>query len=410
MTMAQRLILEGKAYVDDTPFKQIKGKRFEGIESKCRNNSVEENFNLWKEMIAGSKRGLICCVRGKLDMGDPNKLVRDPVYYCCNSTPHHRVSSNYKVYPTYDFCCPFVDAVEGITHALRSSEYRDRNGQYSRIQTDMGLRKVHLDEFSRLNMVYTLLSKRHLLWFVLDGKVEGWDDPRFPTVQGIVRRGLKIEALKQFITEHGATKNVNLLKWDKLWAINKKIIDPVCPRYTSVIEDKRVLLTLTDGPKVPFVRILPKHKKYEGARERGVTYSNRLWIDYSDAELVSVNDEVTLKDWSNGVIKEIKRGENGNVTQLVGVLHLEGSVKQTKMMKLTWLADSTELVRLTLVDFGYLITKPKLDRLKSGKKGRLYSVGESTYENRNISSGGIGYAEFEAWRCNAAGEKRLLQM
>lgn len=201
MEMAEKLIRQGKAYVDDTPREEMQKERMDGIESKCRNNSVEENLKLWKEMIAGSERGLQCCLRGKLDMQDPNKSLRDPVYYRCNPIPHHRIGSKYKIYPTYDFACPFVDAIEGITHALRSSEYHDRNAQYYRIQEDMGFRKVQIYEFSRLNMVYTLLSKRKLLWFVQNGKVDGWDDARFPTVQGIVRRGLKIEALIQFILE-----------------------------------------------------------------------------------------------------------------------------------------------------------------------------------------------------------------
>lgn len=201
LDMAESLIVKGKAYVDDTPREQMQKERMDGIESRCRNNSGDANLSLWKEMIAGSERGLQCCVRGKLDMQDPNKSLRDPVYYRCNPIPHHRIGTTYKVYPTYDFACPFVDSVQGITHALRSSEYHDRNAQYDRIMADMELRPVQIYEFSRLNMVYTLLSKRKLLWFVQNGKVDGWDDPRFPTVQGIVRRGLKIEALIQFILQ-----------------------------------------------------------------------------------------------------------------------------------------------------------------------------------------------------------------
>ncbi|KAK8357766.1 hypothetical protein V6Z12_A05G439200 [Gossypium hirsutum] len=359
MDMAEKLIKEGKAYVDDTPREQMQKERMDGIESKCRSNSVEENLKLWKEMIAGSERGLQCCLRGKLDMQDPNKSLRDPVYYRCNPVPHHRIGAKYKLYPTYDFACPFVDAEEGITHALRSSEYHDRNAQYYRIQEDMGMRKVHIYEFSRLNMVYTLLSKRKLLWFVQMGKVDGWDDPRFPTVQGIVRRGLKIEALIQFILEQGASKNLNLMEWDKLWTINKKIIDPVCPRHTAVIEERKVLLTLTDGPDEPFVRIIPRHKKYDGAGEKATTYTKRIWIDYADAEYISVNEEVTLMDWGNAIVKEIIKDQDGNITQLVGVLHLQGSVKTTKL-KLTWLAETSELVNLSLVEFDYLITKKKV--------------------------------------------------
>ncbi|CAF2036290.1 BnaA09g04160D [Brassica napus] len=360
MDMAEKLMREGKAYVDDTPREQMQKERMDGIDSKCRNHSVEENLKLWKEMIEGSERGLQCCVRGKLDMQDPNKAMRDPVYYRCNPMSHHRIGNKYKIYPTYDFACPFVDSIEGITHALRSSEYHDRNAQYYKVLEDMGLRRVEIYEFSRLNLVYTLLSKRKLLWFVQQGLVGGWDDPRFPTVQGIVRRGLKIEALIQFILEQGASKNLNLMEWDKLWTINKKIIDPVCPRHTAVIEERRVLLTLTDGPDEPFVRLLPKHKKFEGAGEKATTFTKRIWIEGADASAISVGEEVTLMDWGNAIVKEITKDEEGRVTALSGVLNLQGSVKTTKL-KLTWLPEIDELVKLTLTDFDYLITKKKLE-------------------------------------------------
>lgn len=405
MELAEKLISQGKAYVDDTPREQMQKERMDGIESKCRNHSVEENLKLWKEMIAGSERGLQCCVRGKLDMQDPNKSLRDPVYYRCNPMPHHRIGSKYKVYPTYDFACPFVDAHEGITHALRSSEYHDRNAQYYRIQADMGVTRVLIYEFSRLNMVYTLLSKRKLLWFVQNGKVESWDDPRFPTVQGIVRRGLKIEALIQFIVEQGASKNLNLMEWDKLWTINKKIIDPVCPRHTAVIADRRVLLTLTDGPAKSFVRIIPRHKKYEAAGNKATTYTKRIWIDYADAESVSAGEEVTLMDWGNAIVKEVEKDQVGNVTGLSGVLHLEGSVKTTKL-KLTWLPELDELVSLTLMEFDYLITKKKLeegedfiDVLNPCTKKETLAYGDSNM--RNLKHGEVLQLERKGYfRCD----------
>lgn len=404
MEMAESLIAEGKAYVDDTPREQMQKERMDGIESKCRNNKVEENLVLWKEMIAGSERGIQCCVRGKLDMQDPNKSLRDPVYYRCNPDPHHRVGSKYKVYPTYDFACPFVDAVEGITHALRSSEYHDRNAQYYRILNDMGLRKVQIYEFSRLNMVYTLLSKRKLLWFVQNGKVEGWDDPRFPTVQGIVRRGLKIEALIQFILQQGASKNINLMEWDKLWTINKKIIDPICPRHTAVLEEGRVIFTLANGPEKPFVRVLPRHKKFEGAGNKATAYTNRIWLDYTDASTMLEGEEVTLMDWGNAIITDIKK-ENGIVTQLVGLLHPEGSVKTTKL-KLTWLPDTDELINLSLVEFDYLLKKKKLeegedflDNLNSCTRRELAALGDSNM--RNLKRGDVIQLERKGYfRCD----------
>ncbi|XP_004495831.1 glutamate--tRNA ligase, cytoplasmic-like [Cicer arietinum] len=405
MEMAEKLISQGKAYVDDTPKLQLRQERMNGIESKCRNNSVDENLKLWKEMIAGSERGLQCVVRGKLDMQDPNKCLRDPVYYRCNTLPHHRTGSKYKVYPTYDFACPYVDAKEGITHALRASEYRDRGAQYSRIRDDMGVREVLIYEFSRLNMVYTLLSKRNLLWFVQTGKVDGWDDPRVPTVQGIVRRGLKIEALIQFITEQGASKNLNLMEWDKLWTINKKIIDPVCPRHTAVIAERRVLLTLTDGPEKSFVRIIPRHKKFEAAGNKATTYTKRIWIDYADAGSISAGEEVTLMDWGNAIIKEVEKDQDGNVTGLSGVLHLEGSVKTTKL-KLTWLPDSDELVSLTLAEFDHLITKKKVEKkediidvVNPCTKKEILAYGDSNM--RNLQRGEILQLERKGYfRCD----------
>lgn len=160
----------------------------------------------------------------------------------------------------------------------------------------------------------------------------------------------------------GASKNLNLMEWDKLWSINKRIIDPVCPRHTAVIEERRVLLHLIDGPEMPFVRIIPRHKKYEGAGEKATTYTKKIWLEHVDAECISVDEEITLMDWGNAIVKGIEKDKDGNITQLTGVLHLEGSVKTTKL-KLTWLPETNELVNLSLVEFDYLITKKKVCRV-----------------------------------------------
>jgi len=157
----------------------------------------------------------------------------------------------------------------------------------------------------------------------------------------------------------GASKNLNLMEWDKLWSINKRIIDPVCPRHTAVVAERRVLFTLTDGPDEPFVRMIPKHKKFEGAGEKATTFTKSIWLEEADASAISVGEEVTLMDWGNAIVKEITKDEEGRVTALSGVLNLQGSVKTTKL-KLTWLPDTNELVNLTLTEFDYLITKKKV--------------------------------------------------
>lgn len=135
-----------------------------------------------------------------------------------------------RVYPTYDFACPIVDVIEGVTHTLRTMEYHDRDAQFYWIIEALELRRPYIQEYSRLNMTYTVLSKRKLTWFVNEGLVDGWDDPRFPTVRGILRRGMTVEGLKQFIIAQGSSRSVVFMHWDKIWAINKKVIDPIAVR------------------------------------------------------------------------------------------------------------------------------------------------------------------------------------
>lgn len=158
--------------------------RFDGIASKHRDDSVEDNLKHFEEMKTGSVEGQRWCIRAKISFENPNKALRDPVIYRCNLLPHHRTGDKWKIYPTYDFACPVVDSLEGVTHALRTNEYRDRNPQYQWMIKALGIRKVNIWDFSRLNFVYTLLSKRKLHWFVDNKHVSGWDDPRFPTVRG----------------------------------------------------------------------------------------------------------------------------------------------------------------------------------------------------------------------------------
>ncbi|KXZ44656.1 hypothetical protein GPECTOR_64g150 [Gonium pectorale] len=368
LELGEKLIRSGVMYADDTPVEAMRDQRMKGIESACRGRTVEENLAIWEEMKAGSEVGLANAMRFKIDMKSVNGTMRDPVAFRCNLTHHWRTGTKYKVYPTYDCACPFVDAIEGVTHALRTSEYRDREEQYYWILSAYhkvwpGLPHVHIWDYSRLNFVNTVLSKRKLTWFVDTGRVDGWNDPRMPTVQGILRRGLRIEALKEFILSQGASKNITFQEWDKIWTINKKLIDPVCPRHTAVEEEGRVLLTLEDGPAEPEVVVVARHKKHPPAGKKAVTRARQLWIDQADATTLSEGEEVTLMEWGNAVVKTITRDPTtGAVTALGGVLNLSGDVKKTRL-KLTWLAadPSCELVTLKLVDFDYLITKKKVE-------------------------------------------------
>ena len=181
-----------------------------------------------------------------------------------------------------------------MTHALRSSEYHDRNPLYVWVLEALGLRKPHIEDFSRLNFKYVLLSKRKLQKFVDSGRVAGWDDPRFPTVQGILRRGMTVQALREFIFAQGASKALNLMDMDKLWAINKQIIDSVVPRYT-VVDSSRVPLKLTNSPGEPTFKSIPRHKKNNDLGNKVVMFHNQLYIDlYLCFVLISFSSPVPL--------------------------------------------------------------------------------------------------------------------
>lgn len=185
---ALRHIKAGHCYCDDTPVEAMREQRMHGIESTCRSRNIEENLRLFNEMLAGSEEGRNNCLRIKLDMTAANKALRDPVVFRCNDTHHWRTGDTYKCYPTYDFACPFVDSLEGVTHALRTSEYKDREAQFYAIlalhqKVWPGLPNVHIWDYARLSFINTVLSKRKLTWFVNNGIVDGWNDPRMPTVQ-----------------------------------------------------------------------------------------------------------------------------------------------------------------------------------------------------------------------------------
>eukprot|EP00877_Chromochloris_zofingiensis_P010541 jgi/Chrzof1/5740/Cz16g14040.t1_GTS2[v5.2] len=365
LDLGERLIKAGVMYADDTPLEQMRDERMKCIESRCRNRTAEESLALFKEMQAGTEVGLTNCMRFKIDMASPNGALRDPVAYRCNLTPHWRTGTQYKVYPTYDCACPFVDSLEGVSHALRTSEYRDRAAQYSWILAAQqkvwpGLPNVNIWDYSRLNFVYTLLSKRKLTWFVETKRVDGWNDPRMPTVQGIIRRGMQIEALKQFIIGQGASRNVTFQEWDKIWTINKKIIDPVCPRHTAIEVTDKVPVALEGAPDAPERISIPKHKKHPPAGNKEQVRQSHILLEQVDAQQLTEGEEVTLMDWGNAVIKSISKDADGLVSSMSATLNLAGDVKKTKW-KLTWLPDNDELIPLTLTDFDYLITKKKVE-------------------------------------------------
>ncbi|KAI9011069.1 tRNA synthetases class I, catalytic domain-containing protein [Gaertneriomyces semiglobifer] len=364
--LAVKMIKAGKAYVDDTDVDTMREQRMKKVASPSRANSVEENLRRFEEMKNATEYGLKCVLRAKIDMTSKNGTMRDPTLFRCNLTPHHRTGSKWKIYPTYDFACPIVDSLEGVTHALRTNEYRDRDEQYQWMLDALELRKVHIWEYSRINFVYTLLSKRKLTWFVEQGLVSGWDDPRFPTIRGIRRRGMTIDALKEYILMQGASQKDLLLEWDKIWSVNKKVVDPIAPRHTVLAKENLVKVNVL-GEKVETVtKEMPKHKKNPDVGNKQTTFSGELYLEQEDAKDLTVDEEVTFMDWGNVIVAGIHKDDATQVVTSIDItLNLAGDFKKTKK-KLTWLSRigttaTTTPIPVTLFDYDYLITKPKLD-------------------------------------------------
>ncbi|XP_069055266.1 bifunctional glutamate/proline--tRNA ligase isoform X2 [Lepisosteus oculatus] len=361
LAFADQLLREGKAYIDDTPPERMKQEREQRVESCSRSNSVEKNLQMWEEMKAGTEYGQSCCMRAKIDMNSNNGCMRDPTLYRCKNKPHPRTGSTYRVYPTYDFACPIVDSLEGVTHALRTTEYHDRDEQFYWVIEALGLRRPYIWEYARLNLNNTVLSKRKLTWFVEQGLVDGWDDPRFPTVRGVLRRGMTVEGLKQFIAAQGGSRSVVNMEWDKIWAFNKKVIDPVAPRYTALLESQAVPVSVPGAPEE--VKDAPKHPKNTEVGMKPVWYGPKVLVEGADAETFSEGETVTFINWGNIVITKIHRDDGGRVVSLDARLDLENR-DYKKTTKITWLADTPRapLVPTVCVTYQHLITKPVMGK------------------------------------------------
>eukprot|EP01060_Flectonema_neradi_P027060 TRINITY_DN366_c0_g3_i1.p1 TRINITY_DN366_c0_g3~~TRINITY_DN366_c0_g3_i1.p1 ORF type:complete len:798 (+),score=208.41 TRINITY_DN366_c0_g3_i1:46-2439(+) len=365
LVLCEKMIKIGKAYCDDTETDLMREQRGEGIESKCRNQTIEQNLKMWEAMKTGAAQGTV--VRAKISVDDDNKCLRDPVMYRVVIQHHVKCGDKYKVFPTYDFACPIMDSLDGVTHALRTSEYNDRNPQYYWICEALGLRKPHIQDFSRLNMEFTVMSKRKLTKFVDDGLVTGWDDPRMPTVKGLLRRGLKLSAIEKFIRSQGMSKANNFQEWAQLWHINGREIDPEvgsqCRRYTCIAKDASVPVTLS-GEGLPGVEQRKKllHKKNPELGDKMFTYGPKVLLEEEDMVLISDGEEVTLMDWGNVIIGKADRSADGkHVKSADAKLHLDGNFKKTKQ-KLTWIADTdNNKVPIELREFEHIITATKPD-------------------------------------------------
>lgn len=286
---AVELIEQGLAYVCDLSGEETRAYRGTltepGRDSPFRDRSVEENLDLFRRMRAGEFPDGARTLRAKIDMASPNINLRDPVLYRIrHGVIHHQTGSEWCLYPTYDYTHPISDALEGITHSLCTLEFEDHRPLYdwcvSHVSVPCQPRQI---EFSRLNLEYTVMSKRLLTQLVSEQIVDGWDDPRMPTIAGLRRRGYTPGAMRGFCERIGVTKADNLVEMGMLESAIRDELDASAPRAMAVLHPLRVVLTNlpADAPAAVEAR---NHPKDEAMGVRELPLSAVLWIDRSDFE------------------------------------------------------------------------------------------------------------------------------
>ena len=282
---AVQLIKSGKAYVCDLSAEEIRRYRGTltepGKESPDRNRSVEENLDLFARMKAGEFPDGARTLRAKIDMASPNLNMRDPVMYRILHESHHRTGDAWCIYPMYDFAHGQSDSIERITHSICTLEFEDHRPLYDWFCNNLGIFHPQQIEFDRLNVTYTLLSKRKLLALVRDGHVRGWDDPRMPTLSGIRRRGYTPEALRNFCGAIGVSKTNGIIELGLLEHYVREDLNRRALRVMAVLNPLRVVIDNYPEGQVEEMEAV-NNPEDESAGTRKVPFSRVLYIEHDD--------------------------------------------------------------------------------------------------------------------------------
>jgi glutaminyl-tRNA synthetase len=283
--MAVQLIQEGKAYVDDSSPETIaalKGTPTEpGKPSPGRERSSEENLSLFQAMRAGTFPDGSMVLRAKIDLASPNMHLRDPILYRIKHAHHHRTGDAWCIYPMYDFAHGQSDSIEQITHSICTLEFIPHRPLYNWLIEELGIFPSHQYEFARLNLTYTIMSKRKLLQLVTDGYVNGWDDPRMPTISGLRRRGYTPESLKDFCDRIGIQKRENVIDVSLLEFCLREQLNKTASRVMAVLDPIKLILTnYPEGQTETMAGDNNPEDPTSGTRP--LPFSRELWIERED--------------------------------------------------------------------------------------------------------------------------------
>lgn len=280
------LIKKGLAYVEDASSEDIAKMKgtptTPGVDSPCRSRSVEENIDLFARMKAGEFPDGSRVLRAKIDMAHDNMIMRDPVIYRIKHAEHHRTGNEWCIYPMYDFAHGQSDSIEEITHSICTLEFIPHRDLYNWCIEKLGIFPSHQYEFARLNMSYTLMSKRKLLLLVKNGVVDGWDDPRMPTISGFRRRGYTPESIREFCDKIGIAKRDNMIDISLLDFCLRDHLNKIALRRMAVLDP--IKLVITNYPEDIHEEILEAENNPEdpNAGHRSLPFSKELWIERTD--------------------------------------------------------------------------------------------------------------------------------
>ena len=326
---AVKLIRDGKAYVCDLSAEEMRAYRGTltepGKDSPYRNRSIEENLDLFERMKNGEFPDGSRTLRAKIDMASPNMNMRDPAIYRIVHMSHHRQGDKWCIYPLYDFAHPIQDALEGITYSLCSIEFENHRPLYEWVieNVDAFSPRPKQREFARLNVTYTVMSKRYLRKLVEEKLVDGWDDPRMPTICGLRRRGFTPSAIFDFVRRAGVAKAFSIVDIELLDHCVREEMNVTAERRIAVLDPLKVVITNYPADKAEYFEI-PNHPGNPDAGTRKVPFAREIYIDRSDfAEVpppkffrLKPEGEVRLMGAYLVKLKEIVKDENGEVVEL----------------------------------------------------------------------------------------------
>ena len=333
--IACKLIRDGKAFVCDLTDKEMSEYRGDfntpGKESPYRNRSVEENMDLFVRMKNGEFPDGAKTLRAKIDMLSPNMVLRDPVIYRIRNTPHYRQGDKWHIYPMYDFAHPIQDAIEGITHSCCSDEFINNRPLYDWVTENAGFEhRPHQYEFGRMNVTYTVMSKRYLRELVQKHIVDGWDDPRMPTLCALRRRGYTPSSIFEFVRRAGVSPTRTTIDVGLLEYCIRNELNATAPRRIAIADPIKVLVTNYPEDQTEFFD-LPNNPQDETAGKRSVPFTRELYIDRSDfAEVpppkffrLKPDGEVRLMGSYIIRLNEIVKNEDGTIKELLCTADLE---------------------------------------------------------------------------------------